>query len=447
MNSHGTLAVYLAAASLLGVVYAFLPITFYNEVFTEPVLMLRGFVPYRDFIQHHAPGLRYALMPLYAFFPGEGAKYYLCVVGVPLLTACCQYNFAKRRFGKRAALGALSIYLVAQPLFNGWLFWLDGCTGVLALAGAALLPEVGSPASRRRLFAIGIALGAGLIIKQTFAVFVLLFCGSSLRGTQQAPWLFIGLGLLPLSTVLLAWTSSSTAAMFEQTVVYNLAFRNRGAFNYAALHGDEALAVVGFLALSLNSFVGQKPEREVAAWALVSLIPLFPRFGWEHFQQALPFTTLLLALQACRLARRRALLLLPFMAVLVLRADRVRGELAFRGFAETYHRRPELESLRAAIAATTATDERIYIWGSDLLPAYALAERLPAARDLYPFPWMFDAERCIGDLESTFRAQRKLVVFLGDDSWEKVEAVRTYLTTNYEISGEPGALRLARRKH
>jgi hypothetical protein len=143
-----------------------------------------------------------------------------------------------------------------------------------------------------------------------------------------------------------------------------------------------------------------------------------------------------------------ALVLATFAFAVGARVDSTRKMMAFRGAVESYSHRPDVVALGDRIAARTTPGERIYIWGSDFLPAYVLADRLPAARDLYPFPWMFDEARLVHDLESTFHRQGRLTLFLADATWSELPALRRYLTAEYDVSSPAGStLRIADHRH
>jgi hypothetical protein len=468
----GVAGALFVAAAFFVVAYAFLPVTFYNEVFTEPVLMLRGVALYRDLIQHHGPGMRYLLMPLALASPGGDAKFFVCVVAVPLFTAGALFAFASRWFGKVEAWMAFGAYLLLQPLFNGWIFWLDTCNGLIAAVVALLLVRPGAPPnSRARSWCAGALLGVGCTVKQTFVTFVLVFAWTSLRRERRRGWFFGGLCAAPAGVLLAEWGSHSLGPFFDSAIVYNLLFKNLGASNYDTLCRWDVLGVAAFVlacgvsladrrALPLASICAPAPmnvEKAVAAWAAVSLLPLFPRFGWEHFQQALPFVALLLGVQIRRGVSGRAprteraalaLVLATFAFAVGARVDSTRKMMAFRGAVESYSHRPDVVALGDRIAARTTPGERIYIWGSDFLPAYVLADRLPAARDLYPFPWMFDEARLVHDLESTFHRQGRLTLFLADATWSELPALRRYLTAEYDVSSPAGStLRIADHRH
>lgn len=469
------MAVFVAAAFFVGV-DAFLPVTFYNEVFTEPVLMLRGVALYRDLIQHHGPGMRYLLMPLALASAGSDAKCFACAVAVPVLTACAVFVFASRWFGKFEAWTAFAVYLLLQPLFNGWIFWLDTCDGLIAAVVAVLLvrPDA-KPNSGARLLCAGALLGVGCTVKQTFVTFVLVFAWTSLRRERHPGWFWGGLCAAPAGVLFAEWGSHSLGPFFDAAIVYNLLFKNLGASNYGTLCRWDVLGVVSFVLVCGASFVDRRTsagarsptpnhargamevEKTVAAWAAVGLLPLFPRFGWEHFQQALPFVVVLLAAQIRRGVSRRVLAVENAAFALVLatlafavgaRIDATRKMVAFRGAVESYSHRPDVVALGDRIVARTTPGERIYIWGSDFLPAYVLADRLPAARDLYPFPWMFDEARLMHDLETTFHRQGRLTLFLADATWSELPALRRYFATEYDVSSPAGAsLRIADHRH
>ncbi len=464
-------AVFVAAVFFV-TVYAFLPVTFYNEVFTEPVLMLRGVTLYRDLIQHHGPGMRYLLMPLALASPGSDAKFFTCVIVLPLVTAGSVFVFTSRWFGKVEAWTAFAAYLLLQPLFNGWIFWLDTCDGLIAAVVAVLLVRPGAkPNSGARLLCAGALLGVGCTVKQTFVTFVLVFAWTSLRRERRRGWFFGGLCAAPAAVLFAEWGSRSLGPFFDEALVYNLLFKNLGAMNYGTLSlwdvlGLGAFALVCGVSLVDRRATGLAPscasavldaERAVAAWAVVSLLPLFPRFGWEHFQQALPFVAVLLTVQVRRGASRQAdaverAALVAVLATLAFavgaRVDATRKRVAFRGAVESYSHRPDVVALGDRIAQRTTTGERIYIWGADFLPAYVLADRLPAARDLYPFPWMFDEARLVHDLERTFRRQGRLTLFLADATWSELPALRRYLAAEYDVSSPAGtSLRIADHRH
>jgi hypothetical protein len=452
-------------------VYAFLPVTFYNEVFTEPVLVMRGLNLYRDLLQHHAPGLRYLLLPIYWLFPHGNVRFFACVVAVPLVTAVFVYALTARHFGQRAARLALAFYLLVQPLFEGRIFWLDGCNGCLAMAATMLAtsdhPETGG---RRNTMACGWLVGLGITIKQTFGGFALVFAWLFARRSSKLRWFALALAM-PLAGILIAeWALHSLEPFIEDAILYNVLFKNRGAGNFAELGFEEILPLVTFLAMGALAVI--KPTlltargasdaarnseviRALGACALVSLTPIFPRFAWEHLQQSLPFLAILFALLASRVPETvppwrasnathstgatsllvaMASLLGAMTIVLGYRIDGIRGKISFRGVNESYNSRPEVETLRSLIRRVTSAEEQIYIWGGDFISDYALAERMPAARDVYPFPWMFEASRCTADLESTFERQGRLTIFLTDSNWENVSGLATYFKDRYEFA-------------
>src|SRR4030042_3449261 len=97
----------------------------YPELFLYPFLAKNGLLPYKQIFDQHFPSV--LMFPFNIYDLGlrspESAKLFL--YGTVALTQVVMFKIAKRLSGKVGiALLACFLYLVAQPLFEGYILWI-----------------------------------------------------------------------------------------------------------------------------------------------------------------------------------------------------------------------------------------------------------------------------------------------------------------------------------
>jgi hypothetical protein len=442
----------------------------FAEMLLEPWLILQGLVPYRDFSQQHAPLVSYLVAAVLAVAPQDAATVVALHVALVATLTVLVVGCGGRLGGVPLAAASGAAYVLLLPRLDGGLPWFEPFVAAALLLLVPLLGASGVPRSSRVAGAAGLAIGVGVLLKQTAGVALLVVLGCLLwavlegrlgrRAALARGAACLAGGAAPLLLAAL-WFAAQGALQpfFEQTVLYNFFYYARAA---ALAPTADDWPVVGVLvtvplaalALSLASRPDrrQDPAALVPLLALSSLVTLLPRYAEFHYQQALPFAALSAGMLACWLPRARVargaarrpttVALAGVAAVGLVGVVVLGGSLLPRLLAPATPRQLE-EPLNQAVvdwlAPRVAPHERLLVLGDTRL--HRATNTLPATRHLYLFPWTYDGAAVRAEAE---QARPRFAVV--DTAAVDDPALWAYLTRRYHVVFAAGAEQVYERR-
>lgn len=422
-------------------------------------LILRGEWPYVAAHSMKLPGVYYAYAAILSLFGETDVAIRVALLLVNAATIVLVAALARRFAGELASLTAAAVYAVLSlgTVVLGFTANTEHFVLLPALAGLLLLQD--RAASSARLFAAGLLLGIGVVMKQPGAFFVacgaawIAASGASPAGVVRALAAF-GVGAaLPYAAVCLAMLAGGAFEPFWfWTVVY---LREYGTMIDAAsglpeLYGQLGrmlaaspltwlLAASGVAALVTSRF-DRRARLQIAALVVTSAATVVPglRFTDHYFLLVLPALAILAALGADALLQRiRATspqaaritgVALPAL-VFVLGVAHDRATLLERSPAENaravYGVNPLAEAIEIAdeIARRAGPDDRIAVIGSEP-QIYFYARRRAATSFIYMYPLM-EPQPFAAGMQKDMIAQldsakpRFLVLVNVDMSWSR----------------------------
>lgn len=314
-----------------------LPYTVDYEVSLLPWLISRGWVPYRDFVDQHAPLFPLLLAGLGAGDPGRALHW--TILGLYGLTLALAALVAARFAGWLAGVAALGLAVLWAMPFDATHLWYDGALApvYLALLGLAPPPARGGGHSGvLRALGCGLLLALGLLIKQQAAIavpFVVVQVWRAVPTNRRRALAGLAAGLLTPLVVAAGWLAAVGAGpaagywimLYSLTSDYaTVAARPVPAMEWGLL-GTLYAPVLALLLAALTTpgrrareYAGPAPGTaggEAGGLAppfplllylgllLAATVPAWPRYGRYHFQAAVPLLALGAAVAAAALVR------------------------------------------------------------------------------------------------------------------------------------------------
>lgn len=420
----------------------------YPELFIYPYLTNHGLKPYQQILDQHFPGLMFLPINLnnLGMTTPEVARVWLIMTVV--FTQILLF-FVSRQILKsdKKALIVNLLYLVWQPFFEGWVLWIDSFLPLI------LLPAFYTLYQRRFLFC-SLLLGIGIVFKQTLiplSLLVLIYTFWQTRKIKLTMMLLFGL-LLPIALMVLYLTSIGVLKDFWYwTIVFNL--------TTFAKFGTSIPSSVGFvtrvvLVYSLSILALFNKDKRLVQILLIflagSLIGVFDRADFVHFQPSLPFALLATVYGLGRLGdlgkiRVIGIGYMPIMIwwLIIFYQGHLSNKVFF--FDET------TKAVTSKIEQYTKPGEKIFIFGA-VPHLYQMSNTLPAGDIfVFQFPWFLKVSesRILKGIE---RDKPKIIV---SDKTVKIEGqaitdyareINEYIERNYQRIDNIGNTEILKRK-
>lgn len=268
---------------------------------TIPWLLNRGGTLYGDVLEHRAPVLAWLMALAGRVVPLDPAPLLLLldtllVLGVSVAVYALALRLTARRAG---ALAALLTWVWWSPSYGNVRFYYDSVLGALLLGAFGLWLALRGRAPRWTPFAVGLVLGAGVLVKQHGGAAVVLvglwLLATAGRGRWRAA-VGYSAGVLALPLVVVAYQAAigNLGEFFYWTVTFNLSgdvppLPPTSAFVYKMLLTHALLPV--FVLFTLRE---PRPARTLllALW-LAGTATLVPKFGEIHTMALLPVLAVL----------------------------------------------------------------------------------------------------------------------------------------------------------
>ena len=419
----------------------------YPELFIYPYLNNSGLKPYQEILDQHFPGLMF--LPInfdnLGMTDPQIARIWLIfiVIIIQLFLFLIARSILK---SEKKALFVNILYLFWQPFFEGWVFWIDNLLPLLLLPSFYCL-------YKNKFFICGLLLGIGIVFKQTLiplTFLVLIYSFWDSRDRHQIIKLVGGI-LIPMALMLLYFISIGVIKDFWYwTVVFNLT-------TYAKF-GTSTPASVGFvtrvlLVYSTSILLWFHKDRRLIQILFLflagSLIGIFDRADFVHFQPSLPFVLLATALGVYSISKTTLAKFGIFIYVVITfwwQKVFYSGHISNKVL--LFDEQTKQTALK--IRQYTNVGEKIFIFGA-VPQLYQMSETLPAGNIfVFQFPWFLAvAEGRI--LEGIEKDQPKIIIsdrtinIEGQAITDYAKNIDQYIQKNYKIIDQVGTTSIMNR--
>lgn len=368
--------------------------TAWPEMSLWPYLVTKGWLPYRDIAIVHTPLMILDLTLFYKIF-GVGIAQLKIFTWVLILASDLLIFFVvKKLWNKKVAFLSLIAYGMWLVFYDGNGLWFDLYMGVLAFCSFYFVKE-------KKWLSAGIFWALAFWSKQTAVWFLIpilfemidgkwLTIKNILRrplkiGSCKVVWRFvIGFLVVTVPFLLLLFIFHLLPSFWNWAVKFGIFElpRASGQVQFPAFR-TLALALFPFL-IFIPSFLNHKFKfLNLALWAFAGVLGAYPRFEYFHFQPALSYLAIAVAIVIQKLHDDKNAITKIFIPVYLLVSLVLFGIFLHRNFGgETRFYEKDVKEVADYIKYNTNPGDKIFVlnWWDNL---YALTDTLPATR-----PWI-----------------------------------------------------------
>lgn len=427
-----------------------LKFTAWPEMTLWPYLITKGWLPYRDIAIAHTPLMLIDLGIFYKIF-GTGIwqlKIFTWIIIFSLDVLV--YWIAKRLWNKKVAIVAMLSFIVSMLIYDGNGLWFDLYMGVFALVSFYFV-------RRRNYFWTGIFWALAFISKQT-AVWFLIPIGfeivketkwkSGFASKVQRSMHFLSGSLLILFIlVILLLLFGLLPSFYEWAIRF-------GIFILPKAQGQIQLPDLKNLIVSLFPFsifiplfFNQKSKfLNLFLWSFAGALGAYPRFEYFHFQPALPYLAMAVALVFATLKNDK--LVKYFTYVFLFGCTYLFVTFYMRNYKEGVRfYEKDVQEVVMYVKSNTSPGERIFVlnWWDNI---YAFSDRLPAVDPWVPqLSWYMETpglqEKMVMDLQKN---KPKMIVLnqysdFGLSAY-KPQTLYNYVLANYQLKEKVDGLNI-----
>lgn len=420
----------------------------YQELFIYPYLTNHGFKPYSQILDQHFPGLMFFSINLNNLGMNNEFSARIWLLAVIVITQGTLFFVSSQIFkSKQRALLVNLLYLVWQPFFEGWVFWIDSFLPPILLLSLYFLYS-------KRMFTTGVLLGIGIIFKQTLIplgmlVFLVVLWESKKISSvvKFLAGLFIPLGLMLVYLGYMGvipdfwyWTvifNLTTYAKYGTNIPTNFSFISRAGFVYLT-------SVFGLFGKD------RRIVKLLTVFLLGSLIGILDRSDFVHLQPSLPFALIFTSIGIYQYSTKISFRLLMFVYIMIAiwwLNIFYRGHISNKVF--TFDDQTKLTAQK--IRHYTEPGDKIFVFGAPPI-LYQMTDTLPAGDVfVFQFPWFI---KIAGSrlLEGIKNDLPKIIV---SDTTVKIEnqpitdfgkQISQYINENYQTINQIGTNSILSRK-
>ncbi len=268
-----------------------LQFTAWPEMVSYPYLVNNGFKLYSDFIHPYPPLLTLFLSGWYRVFGYQLIALKALTWGVILVSDVLIYLSLKKLMkSARAALVGVLFYALLQPFLEGNQLWFDLAIVPFVLAGFYFW--VG-----KKYFWSGLMLGLAALIKQTTGLYLVvggLWLVAGERDFEKWLGFWAGPGVLAAGTAIWLILQGTLGDFLNWNLVYPFTFWTKFPGYVQFSLSEIQLMILVVLVVPLILFGSKlKGGLLVIVPFLISLLLIYPRFSFFHFQLALAFLVIL----------------------------------------------------------------------------------------------------------------------------------------------------------
>lgn len=363
----------------------------YTELFLYPYLVNSGLLPYKQIFDQHFPGLLFLPINFNNLGMTDPYTARMWLMAVVVCTHLLLYICAKNVLGNaRKALLVNSIYLMWQPLFEGWVLWIDSFLPLFLLPAFYYCNRFIKEKKSFWLFLTGLFLGMAVVFKQVIVPLAIMLLVYLLW--QKVNWrlcLYYIIGLAIPVLVMLGYLGY--LGVIRDFWFWNITF-NLTTYVKFGTKGLDLRGWVRVIGLFLPLFYVFKSAAEnlklriLLLFALSSLAVALDRPDFVHFQPALPFITIgaIWGIGEIWGKRYGKMFISAYVLLIVWWLGAFyRGHIGSKVFFYDYQTRQVAQRIKMY----SSPSQEIFLFGPSP-HLYQMTHTLPAGRIfVYQFPW------------------------------------------------------------
>lgn len=369
-----------------------LQFTAWPEMFSFPYLLNQGFNLYGDMVHPYTPLLTLVLAGLYKIFGYEIWAMKGLAWGLAIINSAVIYKIlAKITKNKWAPIAGTAIYALFMPFLEGNMVWPDTVVVTPILFG--ILYIVDKP-SLRQIAVSGLFFGLAILIKQTaglFLIAVVIYLFLTKRDFKKILY-FISPSLVFGFFMFLYLAATSSLGWFlNWTLIYPSRFWTQipGYVDMNIANRDLVIIItlVAPFFVALSKY--KKRDENILLLLLLflaSVISVYPRFSFFHFQSTLAITALLTGYvysKSSKLVGRSLLVSGVVMAYMLFPALKTHYRSEDRFYSQQEF------AFAQYISIVTKNSDSIYFLGLYSIN-YHLTDSLPPIPWVDNFPWYWE---------------------------------------------------------
>lgn len=347
--------------------------TAWPEMISYPYLINNGFTLYKDFVHPYPPLLTIVLSVLFKFFGYKLIVLKIVTWAMILLNDFLIFAIAKKITGKSVdAFLSVTFYVFTQPFLEGNQLWFDLAIVTPVLAATYFWIE-------KKYTKSGFLFAVACLVKQTAGIFLIAALLYFLfRKERLGSILRFFMGPIILGILLLAYLylNSSLTEFINWNLVYPFTFWNKfPGYVQMNLTNSQVVALILLFLPLLLAFRKIKKNVIFVIFLLCSLVLIYPRFSFFHFQLSLAFVAILYSMVSVY-----SVALVSILSILFF-AKGYRQEARFWNIDDI--------DLGNVISRQVDKDEIVFFLG---LPSnyYVLSGRVPPKPWLDNYGWYFE---------------------------------------------------------
>lgn len=393
-----------------------LQFTAWPEMLAWPYLISEGWVPYKDIAIAHTPLLLYLLSIIYKIFGVGVIQLKIFTWIIILLTDLLVYFVTKKLWSNKIALLSLAIYIPLQILYQGNGLWFD-------LLLAPLFLSVFYFIKQKKFIAAGVIFAVAFLTKQTSA-WMLFPIAFSLFINDKRNLMELEKRYVPLAFGFVVVFLIFAVLMYAGGILGHFAYWGIefGIFTLPSLQGqidlpslkEMIVAFAPFAPMALLPWLYKKDVSiEILVWIIFASLGTYPRWELFHFQPALPFVAIGIALVINKLFRRKP----TFVYIFVFALFALFVRYLFNSFNnETRFYEPSVQQIVEIVDEHSGTEDFIYVanyWDS----IYALVDNKPSTKPLIPYiPWYLNHNNLSDVIATDIKSDLPKVIVRGQYS-------------------------------
>jgi len=412
--------------------------TAWPEMLLWPYMMIQGLLPYKDIAIAHTPHLVIDLAIFFKIF-GVGVlqlKIYTWLLII--FTDLVVYWVSNKLWNRKVAIVSTFSFVILQIFFDGNGLWFDS---LLAPFSVLLFYLV----SKKNYLWTGIVWAVMFLTKQTAVWFLLPIAWQVAKNEERKMKNLIkyvyGVSIVLGSFLLLLFTFNLLPSFYTWAVNFGI-FILPGAQGQIQLPDLKNLIVAGFPFVVFVPFLLNKKNRNLnlLAWVIAGVMGTYPRFEYFHFQPAIPFLAIIIAIVVTGVKQNK--LIKAFLIFYTLGSVYLFANYFMRNWREgTRFLEADVVDVVSYVRNNTHENEKIFVlnWWDNIYP---LTGTLPATDPWVPqLPWYQDLpgvqEKEVENLRAT---KPKLILF---KEYEQVglaaykpQKVLDFINSNYTLKEE-----------
>lgn len=420
----------------------------YPELFVYPYLTNHGLKPYRQIIDQHFPGLMFLPINFDNLGMNNEVTAKLWSVVIIILTQLLLFFISSKIFkSSKKSLLVNFLYLIWQPFFEGWVLWIDSLLPLILLSVFYTLYI-------RRIFLTGLLLGMGIVFKQVLiplSGLVLIYLIWEIREIRVIKRYLFGLSLPIVLMIIYLFSIGVLKDFWYWTIVFNLTIYARTGTTFPSSIGFTTRILLVYAGSLSAMFIKDKRLVYILfIFLLGSLVGVFDRANFVHFQPSLPFAILGTSLGIYQLYKKNIFKILMMIYLLIAiwwLSIFYKGHIS----KEVFFFDEQTKLIANKIKQYTKSDEKIFVFGA-APHLYQMADRLPAGNIfVFQFPWFLKVSKD-RILEGIKKDKPNIVIsdrtieIAGQKITNFASDIDQYIQENYQVIDYIGTTTIMRRQ-